>query len=64
MSQSQLRLDVREVELATTYVYIWVLQTTLPVTDEFRSCRTFPTRAAAVADFDEVADRLGWEVGG
>lgn len=70
MTASVTRIDVRA-ELVDEHFkryegeiagYYWVLQTTLPVTDRFRSCQTFPTRAAAVLDFEATAADMGWEL--
>lgn len=56
------RIDVRR-EINTEHVdpFYWVLQTTAPVQDLFRSVYTFDTRAAAVYDFMQTAEALGWK---
>lgn len=51
------RLDIRDAGFGH---FTWVVQTTGPVEDLFTTMQTFPTRTAAIADFQRVCERLGW----
>lgn len=64
MTGSITRIDVRGHRNTASggEEFYWVLQTTLPVTDRFRSVRSFRTRAAAVADFEATAAEMGWKL--
>jgi hypothetical protein len=56
---TQLRLDVQE-QVPGEGRWRWVVQATLPVRDLFMTPHLFPSRAAAVADFGEVCETIGW----
>lgn len=57
-----IRIDVQPVpDYNGPDSYRWVLQATGPVRDLAESVDHFRTRAEAIADFQEVADLLGWK---
>lgn len=60
MAGREIRVDVRKVNENLPLRFTWVVQSTQPVEDLFLSPLTFPTRAAAIEDFDRVRGIMGW----
>lgn len=57
-ADQQIRLDIRDAGFGH---FTWVVQSTAPVEDLITTHLTFPSRVAALRDFQRVCELLGWK---